>query len=59
MFLAAGQEDGVKEREGGGSGGVVKTQAGVPFCWPESGSSHVLLQHSQQHHTVRQKVKGR
>lgn len=40
-------------------GGRVKTQAGVPFCWPESGSSHVLLQHSQQHHTVRQKVKGR
>lgn len=33
MFLAAGQEDGVKEKEGGGSGGVVKTQAGVPFCW--------------------------
>ena len=44
-----------RERRGGG---IVKTQAGVPFCWPESGSSHVLLQHSQQHHTERQKVKG-
>lgn len=33
MFLATGQEDGVEEGEGGGAaGGVVKTQAGVPFC---------------------------
>lgn len=39
--------------EGGADGGLVKTQAGVLFCWPEMGSSPVLLQHSPPQHTER------
>lgn len=56
-------EDGWMEKggEGGADGGLVKTQAGVLvlFCWPELGSSPVLLQHSPPQHTGRGKVKGR
>lgn len=45
-------------RDGGADGGLVKAQAGAPFCWPEPSSSPVLLRHPRLP-TRRPGVKGK